>query len=128
MPKATQLTVLCENRPGTLAQTAGILAKARVNILTMLTTTAGRDGYIGFIVDKPGKAKKALENAGMTCVEESVLHIQLPNVPGALANFSQKLAERNINITAGYQTTVKGARKASVVLSVSDLNKAVHVR
>jgi len=60
--------------------------------------------------------------------ETDVLHVELPNVPGALGSFAGRLASREINITSGYATVVKGANKASVVLAVSDLDKAARVR
>ena len=37
MAKAKQLTVFCENRPGTLAQIARVLGDAKVNILAFVT-------------------------------------------------------------------------------------------
>lgn len=128
MPKANQLSVRVENRPGTLAHVARVLGDAKVNILAFLTTTLGAEGSVPVVVDNVNKAKKALEGAGLTCTESDVLHVELPNVPGALGNFAGKLAAKDINITAGYQTTVKGSRKASVVFAVSDLEKAGRVR
>ncbi len=128
MAKARQFTVFCENRPGTLAHGAKVLGDAKVNILAMLVTTAGTEGFVRLVVDKPAKAKKALDGAGVHYTEEAVLHVELRNAPGALAAFAQKLADKNINITAGYQTAVKGSRKASVVLAVSDLDTAARVR
>jgi hypothetical protein len=74
------------------------------------------------------KAKKALEGVGLAYTESDVLHVELPNAPGALGNFAGKLAAKDINITSGYQTAVKGSKKASVVLAVSDLETAARVR
>lgn len=128
MPKAKQLTVPCENRPGTLSQITRILGDARVNILAVQLTTAMRDGYVRLVVDNPKKAKKILDRAGLPYVEQSVLRVELPNLPGALRKFTQKLATRNINITACYQTTLKGSRKASVILQVSDPERASRIR
>ncbi len=128
MPKVKQLTVSCENRPGTLADVCGILGKAKVNILAFNASTAGAMGYIQFVVDNAPKAKKALRGRGISCYEEQVLHVTLPNVPGALARFARKLANRDINIGAGYQTSAKGSKKASVVLAVSHLEGARRLR
>jgi hypothetical protein len=128
MAKAKELTVPCENRPGTLAHIARVLGDAKVNILAFLTTTSGTQGSIQVVVDNANKAKKALEVAALSYTEADVLHIELPNLPGALAAFAGKLAAKEINITSGYQTTLKGAKKASVVLAVSDLDKAARVR
>ena len=128
MAKAKQLTVSVENRPGTLAQVARVLGDAKVNILGFLTGTSGEKGWVELVVDRPNKAKKALDGSGLRYTEKAVLHVQLPNVPGALARFAGKLADKDINITSGHQTSVKGARKASVVLAVSNLDEAARVR
>ena len=128
MPKAKQLTVRCENRPGELARIARVLADAKVNILGFLAGTSGTEGWVQVVVDKPERAKKALDNEPVPYTEEAVLHVELRNVPRTLAAFTQKLADKDINITAGYQTAVKGSRKANVVLAVSDLDTAARVR
>jgi len=128
MAKAKQLTVPCENRPGTLAHIARVLGDAKVNILAFLTATSGAEGSVQLVVDNVNKAKKALDGAGLSYSEADVLHVELSNLPGALGSFAGKLAAKEINITSGYATTVKGSRKASVVLAVSDLDKAARVR
>ncbi len=128
MPKVNQLTVRCENRPGTLANVAKVLGDAKVNILAFLTTTSGSEGAVHLVLDNVNKAKKALDSAGLSYTEADVLHIELKNDPGSLGQFAAKLAAKDINITCGYQTTVKGSKKASVVLAVSDLDKAARIR
>lgn len=124
MPKAKQLSVSVENRPGTLAQVAKVLGDAKVNILAFLTTP----GTAHVVVDNVDKAKKALDGAGLSYTESDVLFVELKNAPGALGQFAEKLAAKGINITSGYQTSVKGSKKASVVLAVSDLEEAARVR
>lgn len=128
MPKAKQLTISCENRPGTLADIAGILGKAKVNILAFNASSAGAMGYIQLVVDNANKAKKVLKAHRISCYQEVVLHITLRNVPGALASLARKMADREINIGAGYQTTVEGGKRASVVLAVSPLASASRIR
>ena len=97
-------------------------------MLAFLTTTLGAEGSVQVVVDNANKAKKALEGAELTYTESDVLHIELPNVPGALGYFAGKLAAKDVNITSGYQTGAKGAKRASVVLAVSDLEKAANIR
>lgn len=128
MPKAKQLTVYCEDRPGTLAHIARVLGDARVNILAFVTSTSGTEGSVQFVVDNPNKAKKALDGVALSYSEADVLHVELPNLPGALGRFAGKLASKEINITSGYATVAKGAKKATVVLAVSDLGKAARIR
>ncbi len=128
MAKATQLTISVENRPGTMAHVARVLGDAKVDIRAFLTTSAGSAGSVEVVVDNANKAKKALDREGLSYTEEAVLHVELPNKPGALGYFAGKLAAKGINIATGYASTVKGAKKASIVLAVSDLEAAARIR
>ncbi len=85
MPKVKQLTVACENRPGTLAHIAKVLGDTKVNILSCLATTSGTEGSVHVAADNINKAKKALDGAGLSYTEADVLQIDLPNAPGALS-------------------------------------------
>ena len=128
MPRAKQLTLSHENLPGMLASIVKVLGNEKVNILSCLTRTSGTTGTTYLVVDNVEKAKKALANARLTYTEADVLRLELPNTPGALARFAGKLAQEEINITLGYQTCTKGSRKATIVLAVSDLDKAATIR
>lgn len=128
MPRAKQLTLSHENLPGMLACIAKLLGNEKVNILSFLTMTSGATGTTHVVVDNVEKAKKALANARLHYTEADVLRLELPNTPGALAKFASRLAQEDINITLGYQTTTKGSRKATVVLVVSDIDKADRIR
>ena len=127
MPRVNQLTVPCENRPGRLAQIATVMGKAGVNILGFLLTTSGKKGYVKLVVDDVERAKDALDEADIPYNVEVVLHARLANTPGALGRFAGKLAAKRINITSGYQTMEKDSKRASVILEVSQLDKAIRV-
>ena len=73
MPKVNQLTVHCENRPGTLAQIATLMGQLKVNIFDFLLTTSGTKGHVKLIVDDVKKAKQGLEVAGLLYSEQIVL-------------------------------------------------------
>ena len=128
MPKAKQFSVSHENRPGMLAEIAKALGDEKVNILSCLTTTSGTEGTTHLLVDNVNKARKALADAQLSYTEADVLRVELANKPGALGKFATKLADNNININLGYQTSTKGSSKASMVLAVSDLDKAARIR
>jgi hypothetical protein len=127
MPNATQLTLSHQNRPGMLAHIAKVLGDAKENILAYLTTTSGSEGLTHLIVDNANEAKRAFASAGLSYTEADVLHVELTNRPGTLATFAGKLAAENINITSGYATGGTGSRKTSMVLAVSDLEKAAGI-
>ncbi len=128
MAKVKQLTISCKNRPGELARIAKVLGDAKVNILSCLTTSSGEEGATHLVVDNANRAKKTLDAADLAYTEADVLQIELPNTPGALGKFAGKLADKGVNITLGYQTAVKGSRKASFILAVSDLDRAAGIR
>jgi hypothetical protein len=127
MPRTKQLSVFCENRPGTLAHVARVLGDAKVSVLAFCVA-AGSGGDVHLIVDDPNKAKKALSALGLSYKEADVLYQELPNVAGALGYFAGKLASKDIDVTSGWGTALKGSKTAAIVLGVSDLEKAVRVR
>jgi len=128
MPKTRLFSVACENRPGTTARVARILTDAKVNILACLVTTSGDEGATKVVVDNPARARKALDAAQCSYTESEAVHVELTNRRGALAEYAGKLAAKGINITSAFATTSKGARRAGVILVVSDTAQAAHVR
>ncbi len=135
MPKARivsrgerELSIVCEDRPGTLSHVARLMGAARVNILAASCTPTGVQGAVRFIVDKPARAKKALDHEHLPYAEHDVLYAELPNMPGALAEFAGKLAAQNINIPTAYGAAPKGSKKAVMIFKVSDLEKALTIR
>ena len=125
MPKVTQLTVPCDNRPGALADIADVLGGAKVNIVGFQLFTSKGKSYVGMIVDDVERAEEALDEAALDYFEKVVLHARIMNVPGALGRFVRKLAAKDINITSGFQTIEEDSEKASLVLDVSNLEHAL---
>jgi len=80
MAKTKQLTVPCENRPGTLAFVAKALGDMKVNGVNFLTTTSGAEGSGQLLVDTANKAKQALEGPGLSYSEADVLRVA-PRTP-----------------------------------------------
>jgi len=119
MAKVKQLTVALENRPGTLAHVAKVLADAKVNVLALLGSTAGTQGSVQVVVDNVNKAKKALGGTGLSYTEGTLEQVELANKPGALAELAGKLAKKGVNIDCAYATVHKSTKKAVVVLALS---------
>jgi len=121
--KVKQLTVALENRPGTLANVAKVLAEAKVNVLALLGSTAGTQGSVQVVVDNVNKAKKALGGAGLRYAESALEQFELANKPGALAQLAEKLAKKGMNIECAYATVHKSAKKAVVVLGTAKVGE-----
>jgi hypothetical protein len=124
MPKVTQLVLNLQSKPGVLANVAGVLGKAGVNIEGICAVeTAGR-GKIRLLTSDAAKAEAALKAAKIRCGREEAISVPLENRPGAVAEVAQKLAQAKVNIKCAYATT-GGAAQAVVVLSASNLPKAL---
>ena len=126
MAKTTQLVVSLESKPGVLARLSQTLADAGVNITGICAgETAGR-GKVRLLVSDAARARDALRAAKYRVSEETAVILSLDNHPGALARVAEKLGRARINIRCAYATTEGGGR-ATVVLSVSNADKAESV-
>jgi hypothetical protein len=123
MPKATQLVLSLESKPGVLAKVCGVLAGAGVNIAGLYAAeTAGR-GKIRLLVDDRAEAKQALQAAKYRVSEEPVLVMELENRPGRMADVAKTLADARINIKYVY-ATAGTSTGVTVVIAVSNVDKA----
>ena len=124
MPKTTQLTLTLESKPGVLAKISRALAGAGVNITAICAAeTAGR-GKIRMVVSDAARAKEALKAAKLRCGEEPALVLTLEDRPGSLARVAEKLAAAKINIKCAYATPGGMGGTSTVVISVSNVDKA----
>ena len=124
MAKTKQCTVTVENRPGAVAEMAKTLGNARVNILALLGTAQGTSGTVELVVEDPRRAKKTLDEAGLTYRETTAEEYELQNKPGALAQCLNKLAARGVNLNSICATASKGGKKAVLVYTVEAEGKA----
>jgi hypothetical protein len=127
MPKITQIAISLQNKPGTLAKVCSTLSSAEVNISALLAPDAKGRGKVRFLVDRLDKAKEALNTAKIRFSEEEVIALNLDNRPGALAEVAEKLAQSKINIRYAYAATAEDSAKATVIVAVPDVDKALGV-
>ncbi len=122
MPIVKQLSVTAPNRPGQLARICETLAKNRINIIGL--DASGPARQIRLMVSHTGRARQVLAKAGWRPRIENALVINAPDRPGTLARVARKLAQRGINIAYAYATVGGGAKRAAIVLGVSNPAKA----
>lgn len=126
MPRAKELKIRVENRPGMLGEVAATLADQKVNVRALNAWVEGEQGVIRLVVDKLPAARKALAKRGWSPEETEVLEVELADKPGSLARLASALGQAGIDIGHLYVGTA-GARKATVFLGVSDLQAALKV-
>ncbi|MDP2965325.1 MAG: ACT domain-containing protein [Pelolinea sp.] len=114
------LTVILQDRPGTLADMGEILGKAGINIEGICATTYKGEGAIHILVEDSTGARHALEAKGIeVTAEREVLVKEIEDRPGTLGEVARKLANAGVNIEVVYLTT-----KTRLVIGVDNLEKA----
>ena len=123
MERITEIFVVLENKPSTLGELCSLLAEKDINIesIGVFQDTAK------LLVKNPNKAVKLLSKMDYTMEVRDVIRMDLENRPGNLAEVTSRLGERGINIEYCYATTAKKADSISVILDVSDIDKAVDI-
>jgi len=124
MPKAKQLTVWVENRPGMLGEVGSALGAKKVNIVAYMAAVTDGRGTIRMIVDKPAAAKRVFAEHLWETTEEEVLIVALPDKPGSLGRIAHKLREASVNIDYAYAGLGPSARRVNAYFGVSDLKVA----
>jgi hypothetical protein len=125
MPKAKQLTVLVENRPGMLGEVGSALGAKQINIVAFMATVTDTHGTIRMVVDKRAAAKKVFAEHRWVTTEQEVLQVALPDKPGSLGTIAHKLREASVNIEYSYAGLGPSARRVNVYFGVSDLKVAL---
>jgi hypothetical protein len=125
MPKAKQLTVWVENRPGMLGEVGSALGAKKVNILAFMATVSDDRGTIRMVVDKPAAAKRVFAEHRWETAEEAVLLVVIPDKPGSLGRIAHKLREASVNIDYAYAGLGPSARRVNAYFGVSDLKVAL---
>ena len=126
MAKTKQLTIAIQNRPGAVAEIARALGDAKVNILALLGTAQGPGGTVHVVVEDTRRAKKALDEGKFSYQETAAQECELPNKPGALAQWLDKLAAKDVNLSSIHATVSKNGKKAIVVYTVEAEAKAAN--
>lgn len=70
---------------------------------------------------------KILDRLNYTTEVRDVLKVDLENRPGALAELASKLGNKGVNIEYCYGTLSKKGDMASVIIDVSDIDKALKI-
>jgi hypothetical protein len=120
MPRAKEIKIRVEDRPGMLGEVALALSEKKVNLRAVNAWVENGEGVIRMVVDNVGATKRAFAARGWKAEQQEVLEVELADKPGALAALATALGEAGVNITHVFVGTA-GARKATVFLGVSDL-------
>lgn len=117
---AKDLTILLEDRPGTLADLGEALGRAGINIDGMCGFACEGKGVLHILVEDAVGARQVLEDAGFEVDSgREVLVIEAEDRPGSLGEVARKIASAGANIELIYKAT-----QTKLVIEVDDLEKA----
>ena len=117
---AKDLTVILEDRPGTIADMGEALGKAGINIEGGCGFPSEGKGVIHILVEDVVAARRALQQAGLEVRDErQVLVLEIENRPGVLGNIIRRIAKAGVNIDLMYL-----AANTRLVIGVDDIDKA----
>lgn len=117
---AKDLTVILEDRPGTLAALGEALEKAGINIEGACGVPSEGKAVIHILVEDAAGARRALQQAGLQVrAERDAIVMDIADRPGALGQIARKLANAGVNVDVVYLAT-----RTRVALGVSDMAKA----
>ena len=117
---AKDLTVVLEDRPGTLADVGEALGKAGINIDGLCGFPCQGKGILHILVEDAAVARRALEEIGLEVGDEcEVLVLEVEDRPGAGGKVIRRIANAGVNVDLVYRIT-----KTRVVIGADDLDKA----
>ncbi len=123
MKQLKELTIMTPNKPGKLAQVLNTLAKAKLNLLA-LDSSSGYDlNLVRMIASDAKKTKSLLEKLGYQVTETAMLAVTITDRPGQLAKLTTTLGRAGVNIEYMYATAAQMDNEALVAIHVSDLVK-----
>lgn len=121
---AKDLTVIIEDRPGTLADLGEALGQAGINIDGMCGFPSEGKGVAHILVEDAAGARSVLEGAGIEVRDErDVLLLRqgddIVDKPGVTGEIARRMAEAGVNVDLIY-----GKWDGTVVIGADDLGKA----
>jgi hypothetical protein len=115
-----QLSVFIENKAGRVSEVSDVLGTSGVNIRGFSVSDTADYGIVRLIVDDPEKGRSVLQDAGFTVKSSEVLCIDLPDIPGGLANVLKLVSDAGVNIEYVYSLI-----STYVVINVADIDRAI---
>ena len=120
-----QLSIFLENRTGRINEVTKILGANGINMQAFSMAETADFGILRLIVPDVEKAVEVLRAADFAVMLTDVLCVNCPNVPGALAEILDKLAEKRIFIEYMYAFSESGS--ANVIIRPDDISAAMQV-
>lgn len=120
-----QISVFVENRSGTLVKVLDLFKEAGIQLIASTISDTVEYGIFRIICSEPMKAKRVLEEAGVSSNVSEVFAITLDNTPGTAADAVRMLSREGIGISYMYSFLLSG--KGILIFRTDDPQKTVRI-
>ena len=123
--KVKQLSLFLENKPGSLSRPVKLLAKAKLNILTLSIADTQQFGILRLVLRDWEKAKKVLEKDGFVVKVSDMVAIEVADEPGGLAKILETVEQARVNLEYMYGFTLRKEGKGVLAFRFDDPDRAI---
>jgi len=114
--KIKQISLFVENKPGSMSGPCSLLAKAGVNISTLMLADTKDYGILRLVVRDWERAKSLLEAASFTVKTSDVVAVEIEDRPGGLAKVLAAFDKHSIDVA--YMYAFASGREGRAILIV----------
>ena len=125
--KIKQLSLFLENQPGALSRPMRLLARAKINIVTLSIAEANQFGILRLILHDWERAKKLLEKNGLVVRVTDMVAVEVADQPGGLSKILDVVEKAGLNVEFMYAFTEKRGGKAILVFRFDDPDSAIGI-
>ena len=122
-----QISLFLENKKGRLARVCRVLAEANINIRALSIADTTDFGVLRLIVNAPEQAFDVLREKGFVASITEVLAIQVPDVPGGLADALERIGAAGLDVEYMYAFIGNNSTDAFVIIRVENPESAVGI-
>jgi hypothetical protein len=123
--KLPQLSIVLENKAGSMIVPCTLLAHAGINIVTLSLADQDKVGVLRLIVAEWQRARDLLKADGYEVAVHDVVAIEVADRPGGLLDLLTLLGQAGISVAHMYAFSERLGDSAVMLFSFDDLDAAI---
>ena len=123
-----QVSIFIENKTGSLSNVCSVLAEGGINLRALSIADTQDFGILRIIVENTEKAVEILKKNGYICKTNSVIAVEIPDRPGAMADIMGIVSVPGVFVEYAYAfASHKPNDSAYMIFRVNGYDKAKEV-
>jgi hypothetical protein len=123
-----QVSIFIENKTGSLSTVCKVLAEGGINLRALSIADTQDFGILRIIVENTEKTMEILKKNGYICKTNSVLAVEIPDQPGAMASIMDIVSVPGVSVEYAYAfASHKANDSAYMIFRVSGYETAKEV-